>query len=419
MDQITKDKISKTRNTTRERRNKLIRKVFELKIDISHLNKQQLESLKMLFIEAKWLYNHWLCENDIFNADYKQKKVTIKNINGEFEQKNLKFLPTRCKQSILHSIKQSIYILSKSKKYGHHIGRLKFKKNFSALIFNQYGHRGTHEIRGNKIKILGIKKLLPINGTNQLIDVVECGEARLIKKSSGFYVHLTTYSKSAKQNNERLESVGLDFGIKETVTTSDGEIFDNCSVQEPEHLKKLQQKLSRSQKGSKNRHKIKLQIQKEYEKMSNRKEDISNKIVHQLVSTYKTIYIQDDNFRGWHRLYSKRVQHNCLGRIKEKLKQKNAVVINRFLPSTQLCYVCKHRVNISLGDRIFKCPVCNLVEHRDTKAAKTIKMFGNGSLQLPTEHRDIKPVEMVTSTLKENNFKARTVDETGRRSQKR
>ena len=35
-------------------------KVFELKIDISHLSNKRLGDIKLLFTESKWLYNHIL-----------------------------------------------------------------------------------------------------------------------------------------------------------------------------------------------------------------------------------------------------------------------------------------------------------------------------------------------------------------------
>ena len=51
---------------TREKRKSQVCKVFRVKIDVSHLNSQQLLHLKMLFVEAKWLYNDALT----FMADH-------------------------------------------------------------------------------------------------------------------------------------------------------------------------------------------------------------------------------------------------------------------------------------------------------------------------------------------------------------
>jgi len=420
MDQLLKDRISKTRNRTRARRAKMIRKSYEFKINYSRLNNSQKEKIRMMFIEAKWLYNHWLAENKIFEADTKIKKVIVRNKNNEFEERELKFLPAKYKQSICQEMKESIYALSQSRKRGHKVGHLKFKREFNTLILNQYGHQGSHEIRDkNKMFIIGLKNTY-VNGICQIPKNSEFGEARLIRKPSGYYIHITTYTKPKemkKGEDNRLESVGLDFGVKEMITTSNGEVFNHTSIQEPEHLKRLQQKLNRSQKGSKNRHKIVQKIKIKYEKMTNKRVDISNKIVHKLFSTYKKIYIQDDNINGWTKKWGKTIHHSILGRIKEKLVQKSAIKVSRFFPSTQLCYKCGHKTKLPLNRRIFQCSECGLIESRDIKAAKIIKMFGEGSLQLPAEYRDVKPVETKTSVRKySNKF---TVIETGKFFDKR
>lgn len=65
--QEKKDKIKATLQETKLRRQLQICKVIELKLDLSHLNKEEKEKLKMYFVEAKWLYNHILNQEDVFN----------------------------------------------------------------------------------------------------------------------------------------------------------------------------------------------------------------------------------------------------------------------------------------------------------------------------------------------------------------
>ena len=76
----------------------------------------------------------------------------------------------------------------------------------------------------------------------------------------------------------------------------------------------------RRAKGSNNRHKTVKLIQKEYQKLSNKKEDMANKIVSKL-KAYSCICMQDEQIDGWHKgLFGKQIQHSCLGRVKAKLK---------------------------------------------------------------------------------------------------
>lgn len=76
------------------------------------------------------------------------------------------------------------------------------------------------------------------------------------------------------------------------VTTSEGEKLD-ATIGESDRLKRLQRKLSRQVKGSNNRRKTIKLIQREYQKLSNKKRDQANKIVHKL-KQYSCIVMQDE-----------------------------------------------------------------------------------------------------------------------------
>lgn len=149
----------------------------------------------------------------------------------------------------------------------------------------------------------------------------EFANANLVKKPDGCYLKVTCFIN--KENFKTLKTngkeIGLDFGIKTNITTSEGEKLD-VTVEESDRLKRLQKELSRRAKGSNNRYKTVKLIQREYQKLSNKKEDTANKIVSKL-KTYSCICMQDEQIAGWHKgLFGKQVQHSCLGRVKAKLK---------------------------------------------------------------------------------------------------
>ena len=52
-------------------------RAYELKIDKSHLNKDTLHQLNMMFLEAKWLYNYAISQDNIYGVDYKVNKRYI------------------------------------------------------------------------------------------------------------------------------------------------------------------------------------------------------------------------------------------------------------------------------------------------------------------------------------------------------
>ena len=70
-------KIKQSNALTKEKRKHQRPMVFELKVDYSHLNKLEKETLKMFFVEAKWLYNDILSSESVFTYDSKNKTVNV------------------------------------------------------------------------------------------------------------------------------------------------------------------------------------------------------------------------------------------------------------------------------------------------------------------------------------------------------
>lgn len=388
-------KIKETLAKTREKRKSQKCLVFELKLDESHFNQKTKESLKMMFVEAKWLYNFLLSQEDIFKIELRTSKVVHKDRYGNDIESELKYLPSKYKGAVYETLKDSIKALSSTKKKGRKVGRLKYKSQYNSINLNQYNN--THRILSKyKIKIAGIKQHLRVKGLEQIKDEYDIANAKLIKKANGYYVKLTCFEFTKKSvfTNKPKTDIGLDFGIKDTIITSDGTKF-KVSIEETEHLKKLQRKFAKTKKGSNNRYKLKLKIQKEHERITNRKNDAGNKIVNFLLTNYSTVYFQDEMIKAWHSgRFGKTVQHSCLGRVKAKLKQSNnAVMIERSFPSTKLCLNCGALNKLTLDDRVYKCS-CGYEEDRDIKSAKTILHAGRCKTNyVPTERREFKPVE--------------------------
>ena len=373
------EKIKQSLQETKYKRSLQRCRVVQTKVSEKSLNKKSLESLFMFFVEAKWLYNHILNiskEESLFKIDYsKHKNVFVKNKYGDFIEKELVHLPACARQYLIKEMCQSIKKLSSLKKNGHKVGRLKFKKEYNTINIISSRDR---KLKGNRLKITGIKQHLKLNGLHQINTEWEISNIKLIKKPSGYYVNFICWEFIKPENipTSKGESIGIDFGIKNHLTLSNGETF-NCTIEESERLKNLQRKLSRQKKGSNNRYKTILQIRKEYEKMVNKKKYAANKIVHYICSNYDFVYFQDENLSGWQRSYfGKQIQHSYLGLVKAKLRKKeNTIMLDRYFPSTKLCYNCGQFNEISLSQRIYICD-CGLVEDRDIKAAKTLLHVG-------------------------------------------
>ena len=153
----------------------------------------------------------------------------------------------------------------------------------------------------------------------------------------------------------------------------------------------------RRAKGSNNRRKTIKLIQREYQKLSNQKEDKANKIRSKL-KKYLRIYMQDENLTGWKESgFGKKIQHSILGRVKAKLKLlPQTVVLDRWIPTTKLCPKCG-TVNryITLDDRTYVCG-CGYAEDRDVHAAKNMIEIAKSCFEnhlVPPEQREITLTE--------------------------
>lgn len=364
----------KTKLENKERRQSMSVKVYEFKLKEPSLkNKKYLD---FLFIQSKWLYNFILSQEDIFKFDTKIKKISHKDKDGNNVETNLT-LPAQIKQSTKEKIINAIKGLSVKKKRGKtkEVGKLKFKSNVNSIELKQYKFSHRYNFSNNTITFN--KHTFKIYGLEQIKTDVEFANAFLIKKADGYYIHQTAYENKEFKNKEKEKAIGLDFGIKDSLTLSNGKKF-LVTISETLRLKNLQRKLCRQTKRSKNWFKTKNKIEREYLYLTNLKNDKANKILSYLKNNFETIVFQDENLKGWHKgLFGKQVQNSILGRIKANLLNlENSIIVDRFFPSTKLCYSCGFKNKIELSERIFKCQRCGFEEDRDIKAAKTILFEG-------------------------------------------
>lgn len=329
-------------------------------------------------LEGKWLYNAVLATESLSLEDTSIVQVTV---NGSFETREIKTLSAQMKQSVVDSVKTNVCSLSKAKKKGLKVGRLQYKNECNEINLKQVGN--TYKIRGkNKIYVQRIGVLV-VNGLEQInLDEVEFANAKLIKKPSGFYIHLTVYTKKQSQPETSKEIIGLDMGITDQLTFSNG-VKVNFYMEESEHIKGLMRKLSRQTKGS-NQYKQTLnRIKRIFEHQNNKKNDVVNKLNHVLKQNY-VICFQDELLNSWKRKkskqkfsFGKQVQHGILGRVKGKLKKNSYnVMLESSVPTTQTCPVCGCLTKHSLDKRKYHCNHCGYeTSDRDIHSANMMVLL--------------------------------------------
>jgi putative transposase len=397
----TTDKRISQRKATVNRRETMTCRVYEAKIDKSHLSKTSLKHLNSLFIEAKWFYNYCLSQDDVDNSNTTLKSVLVKVIDN-FEERKFNSLSSQMKQGIKTRLFGSLMSLKSRKTKGYKVGRLKFKSQINSIPLKQNNKTYYLDFNKSRIKIQSMKQWLRVKGLSQIPLDSEIANATLVRKVNDYYIHITTFStKEVKVIPEA--SVGIDFGCNSQLTLSNG-IKISYQVPVSTRIKRLDRKIMKGNRHKKAKTKNLIKDldkrAKAYSKLNNKKKDIRNKVVNAITTNYKYIAFQDESISNWKQLgHGKKIQFSGIGGIIEDLKNKShtPIVVDKWFPSTQLCPSCNKKNIISLEERNYICS-CGYTNDRDIKSAIMIKREGlkNNNL-VPMEYRDIKPVETLTS----------------------
>ena len=215
----------------------------------------------------------------------------------------------------------------------------------------------------------------------------------------------------SKPNND---FIGIDLGIKDFIVDSNGNRYENIKIirNNKNKLKRLHRRLSKKQKGSKNKEKARIKLAKYNEKLNNIKENYLNHVTNQLLNENQVIVMEDLNVKGMMKNYNlaKSIQELSLNRFKEMLTYKSKwydrdiIEIDRFFPSSKLCNCCGYKnTELKLSDREWKCTSCNIIHNRDLNAAINIEKEGRKLLnnKIPIRCGELKPLESSGYTLDE------------------
>lgn len=225
-----KSKIKQTKMQTALRRAGQVVKVFECKIVEKRLNAKQQEELEMLFVEGKWFYNHVLslkksCGVRLQDVNTtKIKEVTHYDKDGNEVVTRLQHLSSQQKQALVaRMISNEKTIASLTKNGFQRHGQLQFKSELSCIPLKQYGNSYVFKTF-NKVRISGISGKLLLRTGNQLHIADELANANLVKRADGYYLKVTAFinKENFKSQKKNGKEIGLDFGIKSSITTSEG-----------------------------------------------------------------------------------------------------------------------------------------------------------------------------------------------------
>jgi putative transposase len=275
------------------------------------------------------------------------------------------------------------------------VGRLSYKPFVNSIALKQYNVTFGLDRNKNRVKIqkLGSFRVL---GLHQIPHNAEIANAVLVRKPSGYYLHVTCYLPKDYGFREPIgEVIAIDFGVHSKLTLSDGVKID-FEIGESKRVEELQRKLAKTKKGSKNRDKIRFFLRREYEKITRKRKDAQNKVI-AFLKGYKEVIFQEDFVKSWASLFGRQVHSSGIGGLKARLRNSLAtpIPVDRYEPTTKECFICSKLHKISLGDRIFKCE-CGWTCDRDHNAALVILRKGLGlspNQAVGLDRSELKPLE--------------------------
>ena len=237
-----------------------------------------------------------------------------------------------------------------------------FSDGFKAGNFKLWGSRDLHFYQLNQIK-----------------------RVRVVRRADGYYVQFCIDAERSEKREPTGRTIGLDVGLTHFYTDSDGNTVEN-----PRHLrksqrslKKLNRRLSKTQKGSKNRAKARNCLSRKHLKVSRRRKDFAVKLARCVVQSNDLVAYEDLSVRNMvkNRKLSKSISDAAWTAFRnwvEYFGKVFGVATVAVAPhyTSQNCSSCGKVAKKSLSERTHICPHCGFVLDRDWNAARNILELG-------------------------------------------
>lgn len=349
---------------------------------------EQITLLEKHFGCARWVYNWALAEK---TARYAEAGISVSvyelsrhlpELKQRSETEWLSEVSAQSLQAALHNLDKSYTAFFKG------AGFPRFKSRYDRVQSFQSPQDTRVEFGTQRIHLLKFREGIKGSFNRQFEGKVKT--TTISRTATGkYYASIlveTPEAEPAVMPADESTALGLDFGLKDLVVTSDGRRFENPKTLK-RYLRRLQirqRRLSRKAKGSKNRDKARLRVALVHERISNIRNDNLHNISSELTRKnhgVSTLCIEDLNVSGMvqNRRLARSIQDAGWRELRRQLEYKcrwnriNLRVIGRFEPSSKMCSECGHiHSGLTLADRSWTC-VCGTTHDRDVNAARNIR----------------------------------------------
>lgn len=183
------------------------------------------------------------------------------------------------------------------------------------------------------------------------------------------------------------KTVGIDVGLKDLFVTDTGFKQGNPrhTAKYAKRLALLQRRLSKKQKGSKNRAKTRLKVARIHAKIADCRLDNLHKLSRKLINENQVACVESLKVKNMIRnpKLSKAIADASWGEFVRQLQYKaewdgrSVIAIDQFFPSSKRCSCCGFTMQkMPLDVRKWHCPECGADHDRDINAARNIKAAG-------------------------------------------
>ena len=208
---------------------------------------------------------------------------------------------------------------------------------------------------------------------------------RIVRRADGYYCQFCIAVERNVATEPTGKAIGIDLGLKYFLKDSDGQQVENPKYlrKSDQALKRLQRRVSRKQKGSKNRIKARKRLAKKHLQVSRRRKDFAVKTARALILSNDLIAYEDLQVRNMVKNHSlaKSISDASWGMFVQWLKYFGQVFGKLVIPvpphyTSQDCANCGYRFPKTLSTRIHTCPKCGYSACRDVNAARVILQKG-------------------------------------------
>jgi putative transposase len=367
---------------------KPINKAYKFRI---YPNQEQKELIDKTIGSSRFIYNEFLAkakENEY--KSYTKYSSELPQLKKEF--KWLKEVDSIALQQSLKDLDRAFKNFFSGKyNYPKFKSKKKSRLSYRTQKFIRSNGSTNIEIKDNYIKLpkLSWVKFAKPKEVKGKINNVTVSKSRTGK----YYISINVREILTTVVNNNQGELGLDLGIKDFLTTSDGKHIENPKhlLKYEDKLAKLQKRLARKEEGSNNWHKLKKKIAKVHVKIKNIRKDFLHKLSTRLIKENQLLVIEDLDVKGMLK-NSKLAKHisDCAWNIfttmleyKSKWYDCTLHKVDRFFASSQTCLECgvKNPKVKELSVRTWTCE-CGATHNRDINASKNLLKQGKLELEI-------------------------------------